>query len=80
MRAGGFSVERRRYLATVARPLPSTNYLANSLDFSAVKTSFEIKLIAIGTFSLVRYLIELRVKCTISALAISIEICSLSLS
>ena len=80
MSAGGFSVDSNRYLATVASPLPSTNYLANSRDFSAVKTSFEIRLMAIGTFSFVRYLMELRVKFTISALAMSIEIYSLSLS
>ena len=76
----GFSVESRRYFDTVARPLPSTNCLAKSRDFSAVKTSLEIRLTAIGTFSFVRYRMEFRVRCTMSALAISIEICSLSLS
>lgn len=59
---GEFSVERSRYLATVAKPLPSTNYLAKSRDFSAVKTSLEMRLMAMGTFSLVKYLIELRVR------------------
>ena len=80
MRAGELSVDNNLNLATVARPLPSTNCLANSRDFSAVKTSLEIKLIAMGTFSLVRYRIEFSVRWTISARAMSTEIASLSLS
>lgn len=80
MSDGGLSLAKSLNLATVARPLPSTNCLAKSLDFSAVNTSFEIRPMAIGTFSLVKYLIEFNVKWTMSALAMSIEICSLSLS
>lgn len=45
-----------------------------------MNTSFEIKLNAIGMFSLLRYLNELSVKCTMSALAISPAIASISFS
>jgi len=68
------------YLASVARPPPYTNWFAKFLLHSAVNTSFEIKLKAIGMFSSFRYLNELRVKCTMSALAISAAIASISLS
>lgn len=54
IREGEFSRESSLYFETVAKPLPSTNCLAKSRDFSAVKTSFEIRLIAIGTFSFVK--------------------------
>ena len=45
-----------------------------------MKTNLEIKLKAIGIFSLFKYLNEFNVKCTISALAISPAITSISLS
>lgn len=54
IRVGEFSLASNLYFETVARPLPSTNYLAKSLDFSAVNTSFEMRLMAMGTFSFVK--------------------------
>lgn len=45
-----------------------------------MKTSFDISVNAIGMFSLLRYLSEFKVRCTISALAISAAMASISFS
>ena len=74
------SSDNSLYLAMLPKPPPDTNYCANVLDDSALKTSLEIKVTAIEMLSLVIYFKELSVKYMISALASSAEIYSTSLS